>query len=45
VLEHAVAERLALWRREPFERVVAGTTASSKLGKLTRALLGLEAGS
>jgi hypothetical protein len=43
VLEHAVAARLVLSRREAFERVAAGTTSSSKLGKLTRALLELEA--
>jgi Family of unknown function (DUF6493) len=43
VLEHAVAARLAVSRREAFERIAAGTTASSKLGKLTRALLELQA--
>jgi hypothetical protein len=43
VLEHAVAARLLLSRREAFERVAADTTSSSKLGKLTRAPLELEA--
>jgi hypothetical protein len=43
VLEHAVATRLVVVRREPLERVAAGVTPSSKLGKLTRALLELRA--
>jgi hypothetical protein len=45
VLEHASGRRLALTTqaaREAFQRVAAGVSASSKLGRLTRRLLELE---
>ena len=46
VLEHAVDRRLALTTsagRTAFQRVASGVSASSKLGRLTRRLLELEA--